>query len=73
MTPCSCGHTDPAPPIIGIQLDYYYAPALILWNCRACGSTRGIPWAECTEEQRREAYLADLSRQSGNEMTAWGG
>jgi hypothetical protein len=53
--------------MIGICYLENYVPHHAAFNC-ACGDTRGIVWAEATEEQRREAYLADLSRQPGNEL-----
>ena len=68
---CSCGRPRPLnPTIVGIQPGHGAIPDMILWNC-VCKSTRAIPWPDATEEQRHQAYLAELSRQSGNEA-AWG-
>jgi hypothetical protein len=70
---CSCGRPyPPSLPILGIQYDYYSAPAVILFNC-ICNSTRGIRWADATEKQRVEARLAELSRDAESEMQGWGG
>jgi hypothetical protein len=67
VRPCSCGHVDPAPTFIAIQEDHG-VPLLALFNCRACNSTRAIPWADCTAGQRREAIRAQLSRDHLSEM-----
>lgn len=70
---CGCGRQRPFnPPIIGIQCGLAEEPYLILWNC-ACGSTRAIKWASATEPQRAAARLAELSRDSQNEMSCWRG
>lgn len=70
---CGCGRQRPVSPIIlGIQRDLNDAPALILFNCE-CKSTLAIPWASATRAQRKAAFLADLARDSKNEMAGWGG
>ncbi len=54
-------------PIIGIQRGLDDAPALILWNCE-CGTTMAIRWNEASDAERRQAYLAELSRMATCEM-----
>ena len=69
---CSCGRPRPLQPvIIGLQRGLNDEPALALWNC-VCGSTRAIRWADATEAERQQAYLAEMSRQTC-EMQGWGG
>jgi hypothetical protein len=66
--PCCASPRPLSPTIIGIQRGLDEIPALILWNC-PCGSTRATRWADATRAQRVEAFLADLARDEGNEMT----
>ncbi len=69
--PCKCcGSPIPEnPTIIGIQYGLADEPVLILWNCPPpCGTTRAIRWLDSTQAQRVAANLADLSRDSENEM-----
>ena len=72
--PCQCcGTPRPmSPKIIGIQRDLKDEPALILFNC-PCGTTRAVKWAHASRAQRVEAFLAEMSGQPKNEMTAWEG
>jgi len=56
--PCPCGYpTPPVLPIVGVQLGPTDEPALILWNCPGCGTTRSIPWAKASDEQKLEAWM----------------
>ncbi len=67
MTPCPKCASIRIFPMIGIFYGIDNAPHHAAFNCR-CGDTRGIVWAECTEEQRREALNAELARTGTSEM-----
>jgi len=66
--PC-CQSSRPLDPVIdGIWYrPFTDIPLDIAYRCE-CGSNRSIPWASATREQRRQAHLAELARDSGNEM-----
>jgi hypothetical protein len=68
-SPVTCLHIDPNPPFVGVQVNDKYEPILALYNCRACGSTLSIPWAETTVAQRIEAGLAQMTVDARSEMT----
>ena len=54
---------------------YLHGPmSLISFKCiPPCKTNRAIRFEDATQELRRAAMLAELSRDSGNEMTGWGG
>ena len=65
MISCSCGLTTADPRPVGIQRDYKDWPALILWNCASCGSTRAIPVEKASRALLEEAHEIDYARRIG--------
>lgn len=66
---CGCGHINPDPLFVGIQEGLEGEPALALWNCRECGSTRAIKWADLTDRQRAAVQdVEDALRPRSPEM-----
>ena len=69
--------TAPACPVCGIVVKYadvvpdgaycYGSINLASWQC-ACGTNRAARFSDIPQDLRRAALLADLSRDSGNEM-----
>ncbi len=59
--PC-CGTTATMIKPLGIQRDWRGDPALILYNCDGCHTTRSIPWAEAPLWLLAEAVEAERRR-----------
>lgn len=70
---CSvCDRPRPINPwVTGIWYDMKSVPRAVAYRCR-CGNNRDIPWPDASREQRQQAYLAEMSRQT-SEMGVWGG
>ena len=65
---CKCSHTF-IPALTGIYTLAPNVPYGVGYTCPGCGTDGMILWEKCTEEQRKEATLAELSRHAASEMT----
>lgn len=64
----NCPH--PSRLIDGIwRMGLHQPPMAVAWTCRICRTSGSTKWAYATREDRQQAYLAELSREAGNEMT----
>jgi hypothetical protein len=50
------------------RMDIHHPPLAVGWTCEVCHTSGATNWPDTTHQERIEAHLAELARQSGNEM-----